>query len=1120
MTAQEGSSADNLEFSCHHSIRQAIPQSFVDVRAAVVPESAMRWLVLLSAVVLLGASSVRANDRDPAKEKFFEAQVRPLLVAKCVKCHGDAKQKGGLRLDTRDGFLDGGESGAVVAPGDPKKSLLIEAINFESLEMPPDGKLSADEILILTKWVSDGAYWPSEGTVLGKSRGGKGISDEDKKWWAFQPIRRPDVPKLADDAWSRGDIDRFLLAKMKAAQLSPAPEADKVTLIRRVTFDLTGLPPTNDEITAFVNDDSPHAYEQLVDRLLASERYGERAARQWFDLIRYNESDGYRKDDYRPDMWRYRDYVIRSLNADKPLNQFIAEQIAGDELDPNNPDALIATGYWRLYLYEYNQRDARTHWQAILDELTDVTGEVFLGFSIGCAKCHDHKFDPILRADYFRLQAYFTSIFPEDETPVVAREQLAEHRRKQAEWEQATAAIREEIERIKKPYVARARASAVSKFPPDIRGIVDKQPTDRSAYERQLMDLMNRQIYLEVDKPKLKDDDKKRVDELTAQLAQFEALKPGTLPVAMTVRDASAVPAITVMTGDRKARDVLPGILSVFNPAPAEIPPLKSGVESTGRRAALANWLTSTANPLTPRVMANRLWQTHFGIGLVATSSDFGHLGEAPSHPELLDWLTSTLLENNGSFKTLHRLIVLSSAYRQSSRHPQMEAGLRVDPLNRLRWKWDVRRLDAEQIRDAILASSGELDLKSGGPSVDAKSTRRSIFTKQMRNSPDPFLDSFDAADGFNSTAKRNVTTTPTQSLLMVNGAWPLSRAQALAKQVEARIGKRSPGTDPLAEAVRGAWQATYGRLPNDTELTNGIDFLKAATSGNSKPSESQPEALTAKFAATNSNAALFTSGSNGPQWKLGGDGKNFQPAGDFTIEATVLLKSIYADANVRTIVSQWDGAPTTSGWNLGVTSAKSKHEPRHLILQLTGQAASEPGSLANAATNKPSYVVIPSGLKLELNKAYSVAVAIKFARDGKGEATFFVRELSNDKAELKTAVVAHQIQSLDAKALQVVIGDRDGTARSRWDGLIDDVRLTSGLLSADQLNGKSDPATRFAHWSFGSESTPGQDSSAKARHLTVHHATEAPSKSGLSLAALADLCHALLNSNEFLYVD
>lgn len=459
------------------------------------------WLGCLAVVLMLTPELLADQDRDPAKEKFFESNVRPLLIAKCVKCHGDTKQKGGLRLDSREALLEGGESGAAVVPGNPKKSAIIEAINYESFEMPPDGKLSEEEIAVLTKWVEDGAYWPAEISKAGKSRGGRGISDEDKKWWAFQPISRPDVPSVANDTWSRGDIDRFIVAKLRAAELAPAPDADKATLIRRVTFDLIGLPPTPQEIEAFVNDETPDAYEKLVDRLLSSERYGERAARQWFDLIRYNESDGYRKDDFRTDMWRYRDYVIRSLNADKPLGQFISEQIAGDELDPQNPDALTATGYWRLYLYEYNQRDARTHWQAILDELTDVTGEVFLGFSIGCAKCHDHKFDPILRADYFRLQAYFSSILPQDETPVVEAAKLAEHRRKQAEWEQATAAIRAEIDRIKQPYVNRARASAVNKFPPDIRGIADKQSSERTAFEHQLMDLMNRQIYLETDKP-------------------------------------------------------------------------------------------------------------------------------------------------------------------------------------------------------------------------------------------------------------------------------------------------------------------------------------------------------------------------------------------------------------------------------------------------------------------------------------------------------------------------------------------------------------------------------------------------------------------------------------------
>lgn len=1072
-------------------------------------QRAVFWLCFLSVVVGALPVAFAEQERDPVKEKFFETQVRPLLVAKCVKCHGESKTKGGLRLDSREGLHDGGESGAAVVAGDPKKSLLIEAINYESFEMPPDGKLSKEEIAVLTKWVEDGAYWPLEAKPAGGKRTSKGITEDDKKWWAFQPISRPTVPQTANDSWSRNDIDRFLLPKLHAAQLTPAPEADKATLIRRVTFDLIGLPPTPEEIDAFVNDESPQAFEKLVDRLLASDRYGERAARQWFDLIRYNESDGYRKDDYRPDLWRYRDYVVRSMNSDKPLAQFISEQIAGDELDPQNPDALTATGYWRLYLYEYNQRDARTHWQAILDELTDVTGEVFLGFSLGCAKCHDHKFDPILRADYFRMQAYFSSILPHDETPVVDATRLAEHRRKQAEWEQATASIRAEIDKIRAPYVEKARKSAVTKFPPDIRGIADKAEADRTAYEHQLMDLMNRQIYLEVDKPKLKDDDKKRFDELTAELAKFDSLKPGTLPVAMTVSDASAVPAKTIMTGDKKERDVLPGVLSVFTPEPAKIEPLATGITSTGRRAALAKWLTSRENPLTPRVMANRIWQQHFGTGIVATSSDFGHLGELPSHPELLDWLTSAFLESNGSFKSLHRLIVTSAAYRQSAKHPQADVGQRVDPQNRLRWRWDVRRLDAEQIRDAMLAASGELDLTSGGPSVDAKSPRRSVFTKQMRNSPDPFLDSFDAADVFNSTAKRNVTTTPNQSLLMVNGAWPLTRAKSFANRVEAAIAKRSPGTDPQLAAAQTAWRLAYGRTPDDAEIAAAVAFLKRTPAAEPK-SEPAAEALTANFTATSSPAANIIGTSTAPLWRM--DGKNFRFEGDFTIEATVMLKSLYPDANVRTIISQWDGNNAHAGWNLGVTSTKSRFAPRNLLLQLTGE---------HATSGKLAHEDIPSNLRLELDRPYAVAVSVKLARGDVGELQFFLRDLSTPMSDWQSVTVPHHIKSLDPSAY-VVVGDRDATARSRWDGLIDDVRLTRVALPLEQLGGNSAANQAVAHWSFNG-STAGTNSAAAERHLNAI-ATAAPgvtnSASGVSAAALGDLCHALLNSNEFLYID
>jgi cytochrome c553 len=383
---------------------------------------------LFPAVWLLAAASSQAADPTPEQEKFFEEKVRPVLVANCYKCHSDKAQKGDLRLDSAEAAMAGGESGAVIVPGKPEESLLVEAINYESLEMPPDGKLSAEAVAALTEWVRLGAPWPgghSSGVGGPALRKGKDkLTDEDRAWWAFQPVKELPPPDFAGDTWSRTPIDRFLLARAEWQAGSLPYEADKRTLIRRVYFDLAGLPPTAEEVDAFLADDCPDAFERLVDRLLASPQFGERWARHWLDLVRYAESDGYKADAYRPHAWRYRDYVIRSLNADKPYDRFMAEQIAGDEIAPHDPDALVATGYYRIGIYEYNQRDVRTQWSVILNDITDVTADVFLGMGMSCARCHDHKFDPLLQKDYYRLQAFIAPIIQRDDLPAATPSRL------------------------------------------------------------------------------------------------------------------------------------------------------------------------------------------------------------------------------------------------------------------------------------------------------------------------------------------------------------------------------------------------------------------------------------------------------------------------------------------------------------------------------------------------------------------------------------------------------------------------------------------------------------------------------------------------------------------------
>ncbi|MEA2632555.1 MAG: hypothetical protein QOE66_2774, partial [Chloroflexota bacterium] len=751
--------------------------------------------MLLAQAWSYGPAPATAAEPAPEALKFFETNVRPILAESCFKCHGPTKQKGGLRLDSREALLRGGETGPVVVPGSRDESLLIEAIHYDGLEMPPGGKLDDAKIAVLTRWVEMGAPWPEAdrsqpGAAASPSK--PRISDDDRKFWSFQPVRRPDLPPVGDDGWVENPIDRFILARLSAEELTPAPEADRATLIRRAAFDLTGLPPTPEEVEAFVADDAPRAYERLIERLLASPRYGERWARHWLDLARYAESDGYRADAYRPETWRYRDYVIRAFNDDKPYDRFVAEQIAGDELAPGDPSMMVATSFLRLGTYEHNQRDVPEQRRTILNDITDVTGDIFLGLGVGCARCHDHKFDPILQADYYRLQAFFTPLLPRDDLALCTPEQWRVYQEKQAVWEARTAEIRAAIEALERPYQEKAAQGAIDKFPKETQAILAKPESERTPFEQQIYQLAYRQVLDEQEKPKLNDADKAREKSLLKQLAELDHLKPEPLPRAFTVTDVGPSAPPTRIPGDRSERTIEPGFLTLLDPGPAKVARGPMMANSTGRRTALARWLTRPDNPLTPRVLVNRLWQYHFGRGLVGTPSDFGRLGERPSHPELLDWLASEFVARGWSLKTMHRLIMTSGTYRQSALRPAPAIARVKDPENRLLWRMNTRRLEIEPIRDAMLSASGELDVVMGGPSVATTEPRRAIYTKVMRNTHDPLIDAFDAPDGSNTTPTRNVTITPTQSLMLINGGWTLDRARAFAGRLE-----RLEGSDP-----------------------------------------------------------------------------------------------------------------------------------------------------------------------------------------------------------------------------------------------------------------------------------------------------------------------------------
>jgi mono/diheme cytochrome c family protein len=1061
------------------------------------------------AALLLGpvAAAHAAPEPAPTPEqlRFFETKVRPLFAEHCLKCHGPEKKRGGLRLDSRAAMLEGGDAGPAIEPGKPDQSLLIRAVRqADELKMPPDGKKLTDtQIALLTRWVVMGAPAPDTAKPTRAARGK--ITDEDRAWWAFQPVRQAPVPDVEDGAWARNPIDRFIFARLKAEGLRPAPEADRATLVRRVYFDLLGLPPTPAQVKAFLADQSPGAYARLIDRLLASPRYGERWARHWLDLVRYADSDGYRIDDYRPHAWRYRDYVIASFNHDKPYDRFVQEQLAGDELFPDSPEALVATGYLRHWIYEYNNRDVRGQWTTILDDLTDTTGDVFFGLGIQCARCHDHKFDPILQKDYYRLQAFFAPILPREDLNAATPDEVKRHQAQLASWEAQTAELRRRIAAIEAPYRKTATREAIAKFPADIQKMIRTPVPERTPLEHQLAQLAYRQVDYEYDhlERRLKGKDKETVLALRRQLAAFDKDKPPPLPVAFAATDVGPK-APPVFIPKKGGLPIEPGFPTLFDEAPAAIDPVPSAPHSTGRRSALARWLTRPDNPLTARVIVNRVWQYHFGRGLAASASDLGRLGEKPTHPELLDWLAGRLVRKGWSLKNLHRLILTSATYRQSSRHPQAERYRGNDPANRLYWHRDTRRLDAEQIRDAILAVTGELDLTAGGPGVNSSQPRRSIFAKVLRNTRDPLLEAFDWPLFFASASSRDTTTTPVQSLLLINGQAMLLRGQAFAARLE-REGGGSEG-----RMIERAYQLAFGRKPGKEETVSALQFLReqARRIDPAAAGSASAKFLHDRIPYRDGQAAVLSPA--GPQKRFEVPHDERMPAADFTIEAFFRLDSIYDSGAVRTLAAKWDGNVKAPGWGFGVSGKRSRRKPQTLVLQVVGKKRD--GSVGEAAVFSDQHV--------QLHKPYYAAAAVRLAGAKPGSVTFYLKDLSNDDEPLLVASVPHQVTGAFANKHPLTLGGVSGTKEAFFDGLLDDVRLSRGALGVGQLLYTSERTTRatVGYWRFEARPDAFRDSSGNGLHIRPAASVRAdvPPRR----AALADFCQVLLNANEFLYVD
>ncbi len=659
--------------------------------------------------------------------------------------------------------------------------------------------------------------------------------------WAFQPVRPVEPPAVRDSAWARTPIDRFILHRLEEAGLHPASPATPEQLIRRVTIGLIGLPPTPEEVDVFVNDRSPGAVGRLIDRLLDSPHYGERWARHWLDLARYAESDGFEHDAVRPYSWRYRDYVIRAFNENKPFDRFVREQVAGDELWPDEPAALAATGFNLLGPDMVDSADQIQRRLNTLNDMTDTTASVFLGLTLGCARCHDHKFEPLTQRDYFSVQAFFASADFQREHPIPTPAERAAQETAMAEYQGRTRAQRREIEEIEAPYRQKLFDEKLGRLSEDVQ-LAYRTPKERRTMEQEgtvqetapQVKVTDAEVLQALAQP-----DRARRASLEAELKKVP--KPAALPLAMVLQNTNGPAPKThlLVRGDynnprEEVQAGVPEVLLAAPRAPADQPEI-----SSRRRRVLADWIASTNNPLTARVMVNRIWQHHFGRGLVPTPSDFGTHGQPPTHPELLDWLASEFIRTGWNVKRMHQLMLLSATYQQSSQAtPETLAG---DPENSLFSRQNRVRLEGEVIRDSLLAISGRLDRRMGGPSVSppipflvqsAKNwtasanptdcDRRSIYVFARRNLRFPFFEAFDAPDSNFSCPQRGHSVTAPQSLTLLNSEEVMAAAAATADRLRCATASPKP-------QVEGAYRLVLGRPPTDPETRRAVDFLKTA---------------------------------------------------------------------------------------------------------------------------------------------------------------------------------------------------------------------------------------------------------------------------------------------------
>jgi hypothetical protein len=919
---------------------------------------------------------------DPSAPEFFEKEVRPLLAHRCQTCHGASKSKGDLRLDSRAAILKGGNTGPAIVPGKPEESLLIDAINYGELyQMPPKSKLDAREVAILTRWVALGAPWPGS-----EQDGAKPLAAptafnlrERARHWSFQPVRVPAIPDVNRTEWPRNPIDRFLLAAMEAHGLSPAPEADKPTMIRRLTFDLTGLPPTPEDVAAFLADDSPGAYEALVDRLLASPHYGERWARHWLDLVRFAETLGHEFDYDLANAFRYRDYVIRAFNKDVPYNQFVTEQVAGDRLDPprRHPtegfnESVLGTGFYFLGERTHSPVDLHVDEAARIDNQIDVLSKTFLGLTVACARCHDHKFDPISTRDYYALSGYLKSsrhqhafldptgrngpaiadiravkeemrsvdgwfreadatapkapvpdgasiVFEDFEGDdfdgwFVTGDAFGQGPSRRGDWrlgwegpwpvaetispgQAHSGLISDKLQGVLRSrtfvlekrlihYLASGRKERLNLvvdgfeiirdpiyggltievnadeprwFTQDVgmwighRAYIEIADGGSQNFAQPAAGYLDGKGFIAVDEIRFSDQQAPPNPPARSASSRIALRSPRDEPALARLREAEAKiapPTLALAIADGTAEDdrvhvrgnpstlgetVPRRFLEALAGAEAEQPPPAEG----SGRLKLARRMVDPSNPLTARVMVNRIWKHHFGEGIVATPDDFGRMGRPPTHPELLDWLAARFVADGWSVKAMHRLIVLSSAYRMQSRlDPEAE---RIDPSNQWLHRMNLRRLEAEAIRDTLLAVSGRFDRTLFGPSVPIHLTpfmdgrgrpgssgpldgqgRRSLYLNVRRNFLSPMLLAFDFPTPATTMGRRNISNVPAQALTLLNDPFVVAESRRWAERLLAETAKDATPRDRLERLYLTA----FGRPPNEVETAEALAFL------------------------------------------------------------------------------------------------------------------------------------------------------------------------------------------------------------------------------------------------------------------------------------------------------